>query len=166
MQNERVTLERYLKALEAYELFASIDLDALRRALPLEQLRLTTIAETHDVDNIGLDLNTKWGALMEWHEALMDRLAAKVRARLPELIREVQADAKRELDREGDYVRGVLRLEPLEGALSKNGRSLADLTKTKFNPAKDSPETAVQMARVIAERDANKGAAGDASTPA
>lgn len=130
---------------------ASVSVDALKAAMPVKTV--TGTLGKYEEDMIQLDITMAWGHDHPAHEMLMDLLTDKVRERLPELIREVQQDAARALDHAADYIRALLRLEPLEGALTKNGRSLEDVTKTKFNPAKDSPETAIQMARVIGDRD-------------
>lgn len=154
---EYAALRRYMTAADVYDTLAQISVANLRSAIPVKSVRLTTADETVTQDLIELELGMAWGRDKAWQPILVDALTAKVRERLPELVLELQQDAKRVMDREADYIRGVLRLEPLEGALTMNGRSLTDVPKpeasTKFNPAKDSPETAIQMARVIGDRD-------------
>lgn len=154
---EYAALRRYMAAADVYDTLAQISVANLRSAIPVKSVRLTTADEEVTQDLIELELRMAWGRDKAWQPILVDALTDKVRERLPELVLELQQDAKRVMDREADYIRGVLRLEPLEGALTMNGRSLTDVSKpeaaTKFNPAKDSPETAVQMARVIGDRD-------------
>lgn len=165
-EGETNALNRYLAAVDRHAAMASVSVDALKAAMPVKTV-MGTLGK-YEEDMIQLDITMAWGREYAAHEMLMDLLTDKVRERLPELIREIQQDAARALDHAADYIRALLRLEPLEGALTMNGRSLKDVTKAepaltkpdegaagveRFNPAKDSPETAIQMARVIGVRD-------------